>query len=129
MAEHLGIPQVSYVVDASYQDSLWKVRRETEEGFEDLEVDGKCLLTVLASAFNPRYMSVKGIVEAYSKEVETWGADRIDVDPAALGLKGSPTRVKEAFAKSLKSAGKTYEVDSSEAVDLIIDGLKDKFII
>jgi electron transfer flavoprotein beta subunit len=129
LAEHLGIPQVSYVTSASFADGVWSVRKETEEGYEDLEVDGKCLLTVLATAFKPRYMNVAGIVDAYVREVEIWTASKIEVDPAHLGLKGSPTRVKEAFAKQLKSAGKTYEVDAEEAVGIIISSLKEKFII
>ena len=60
-----------------------------------LEVESPCLITVLASACKARYMSVPGIVKAYDFEVETWGADKIDVEEHRLGLKGSPTKVKE----------------------------------
>ncbi len=129
MAEHLGLPQVSYTVDLKYANGLCTVKKETEEGYQILEVPTPCVLTVLATANQPRYMSVKGIMEAFDKEVEIWTADKIDVDPNRLGLKGSPTRVKKSFTKPQKSPGQVYEVDAEEAVGIIISKLKEKFII
>ena len=129
MAEHLGLPQVSYTVDLKYANGLCTVKKETEEGYQILEVPTPCVLTVLATANQPRYMSVKGIMEAFDKEVEIWTADKLDVDPNRLGLKGSPTRVKKSFTKPQKSPGQVYEVDAEEAVGIIISKLKEKFII
>ena len=87
------------------------------------------LVTVLAPAFKPRYMSVNGIVNAYNREVEVWGFPNIEVEEAKLGLNGSPTRVKESFTKAPKQAGNVYEVEPEEAVNIIIEKLKEKFII
>lgn len=129
MAEHLGLPQVSYVIDAQRNGSKLIVRKENEDSVQTLEVEGKCVLTVLASAFQPRYMSVSGIMEAYNKEVEVWGADKIDVDEEKLGLKGSPTKVFQSFPKAMKAPGEVHEVTNEEAVDLIINKLKEKHII
>jgi electron transfer flavoprotein beta subunit len=92
-------------------------------------VEGKCVLTVLASAFKARYMSVEGIIEAYNKEVEVWSADRIDVEEEKLGLKGSPTKVFKSFPKALKAPGEVHEVSEEEAVELIVARLKEKHII
>ena len=39
-----------------------------------------CVVTVLATANKARYMSVRGIVEAYNKEVEVWGFEHISVE-------------------------------------------------
>ncbi len=130
MAEHLKIPQISYVVNLTVEgNNKYLVKKETEEGYEMLEVASPCLLTVLATANKSRYMNVRGIVEAYSKEVEIWTADKIDVDEGKLGLNGSPTRVLKAFAKGLKQAGEVYEVEADEAAGIIISKLKEKFII
>lgn len=56
-------------------------------------------------------------------------ADQIDVDPANLGLNGSPTRVKKSFTKGAKTAGKVFEVDAKEGAQIIFDALKERFII
>lgn len=129
MAEHLGIPQISYVAGLEYDGKKFTVKKETEDGYQMLEFEGKALLTCLASAVKPRYMSVGGIVDAYGKEVEIWGADRIDVPETELGLKGSPTKVVKSFTKELKQPGVIHEVDAEEAVELIVAKLKEKHII
>ncbi|MCQ2303074.1 MAG: electron transfer flavoprotein subunit beta/FixA family protein [Bacteroidales bacterium] len=129
MAEHLGLPQVSYVMDAELKGDNLIVKKENEDSIQVLEVEGKCVLTVLASAFEPRYMTVSGIVEAYNKEVEVWGADKLDVDEERLGLKGSPTKVFQSFPKAMKAPGEVHEVSEEEAVELIVNKLKEKHII
>ena len=129
IAEHLDIPQISYVADLQWDGQRFLVKKETEEGYQCLAVAGPCLMTVLASGCKARYMSVRGIVDAYNKPVEIWGADHIEVDEEKLGLKGSPTRVAKAFTKGLKQAGEVFEVDAEEAVGIIISKLKEKFII
>lgn len=130
MAEHLGLPQISYVANVEYDGKkMLTVKKETEDGYQMLQVDTPCVLTVLASAFSPRYMTVSGIVDAFEKEVEIWSADMIDVDEAKLGMKGSPTKVFKSFTKGTKQAGEQYEVEPEEAVGIIISKLKEKFII
>ncbi|MBP1629612.1 MAG: Electron transfer flavoprotein alpha/beta-subunit [Bacteroidetes bacterium] len=130
IAEHLDLPQVSYLENLEYDgNKTFRIRKATEEGYQILEVDSPCLVTVLASANKARYMSVRGIIEAYDKDVEVWGFDNISVDESKLGLKGSPTKVKKAFTKGVKSNGEVFEVDTEEAVGIIISRLKEKFII
>lgn len=130
MAEHLDIPQVSYVINAErLENGNLLVKKENEESIQTFEVEGKCLLTVLASAFDARYMTVAGIVDAYDKEVEIWSADKIEVDETKLGLKGSPTKVFQSFPKAMKAPGEVHEVSEEEAVELIVNKLKEKHII
>lgn len=130
MAEHLGLPQISYVTGLEYDGkNTLTVKKETEEGYQMLSVEMPCVLTVLATANKARYMTVSGIMDAFEKEVEIWTAAKIDIAPEKLGLKGSPTRVKKSFTKAQKGAGETFEVDAEEAVNIIINKLKEKHII
>ena len=130
LAQHLDLPQVTYATNLDFDGKkLCTVTKETEEGYQILEVETPCVLTVLSSAIKPRYMTVKGIMEAYDKEVEVWGADKLDVEEARLGLSGSPTRVKKSFTKPQKQPGEVFEVDPEEAVEIIVKKLKEKHII
>ena len=130
IAEHLDLPQVSYLEHLEYDgNKTFTIRKQTEEGYQLLQMDAPCLVTVLASAVKPRYMSVSGIVDAYSREVEVWNADKIDVPEERIGKAGSPTSVFKSFPKSLKPAGETFEVSPEEAVELIVNKLKEKHII
>lgn len=130
IAEHLDLPQVTYLESISFDGKkTFTMRKATEEGYQLLEVDSPCVVTVLSSANQPRYMTVQGIVEAYNKEVDVWGADQIDVEEGVLGLKGSPTRVHKAFTRGVKAPGELYEVEAEEAVGIIIKKLQEKFIL
>lgn len=130
LAEHLDLPQVTYVEDVTVDGADVTVRKATEEGYQIVETRMPCLLTVLASAVESRYMSVGGIVEAYRREVEVWGFADIDVDESKLGLGGSPTRVMRSFGKSAKAAGQLHDgLTPEEAADLIVAKLKERFII
>lgn len=129
MAEHLDLPQVSYVTNVEWKENNIIVKKENEDGYQMLEVATPCVLTVLASANKARYMRVAGIMTAFDREVEIWNADKINVDEAKLGLNGSPTRVKKSFTKGQKAAGEQFELDPEEAVGIIISKLKEKFII
>ena len=51
------------------------------------------------------------------------------MDENKIGLNGSPTRVYKSFTKGVKAAGQIYEVEPTEAADIIINKLKEKFII
>ena len=73
IAEHLDLPQVTYVEDLQFDGKkTFTVRKATEDGYQILEVEAPCVLTVLSSANKARYMSVRGIVEASDKPIETW---------------------------------------------------------
>lgn len=130
IAEHLGLPQVSYVENVEFDGKkTLKVRKSTEEGYQELELPLPCLLTAVMPVKEARYMSVSGIMKAYDQEVTVWNADNIDVEEEKLGLKGSPTKVKKSFAKGAKAMGQLHEVTPEEAVDIILEKLQEKFII
>lgn len=132
IAEHLGLPQVSYVKNMQYnkEDNSLTIERAVEDGYYLVNVQLPALITVLSEANQPRYMRVKGIVEAFDKPVETWNFDSITVDPAVIGLTGSPTKVKKSFTKGAKQAGKVFDdLDTKAAVNLIMEKLKEKFVI
>ena len=132
IAEHLGLPQVSYVREMEYkeEDNSLKIKRVVEDGYYLVKVQLPALVTVLSEANAPRYMRVKGIVEAFDREIETWTSEDITIDPTAIGLNGSPTKVRKSFTKGAKQAGKVFdELDTKEAVNLIMEKLKEKFVI
>ena len=129
VAEHLDLPQVSYVENLEFDGTTFTLKKWLEDGYQIVEVESPCVITVLSSANQPRYMRMRGIMEAYKREVEVWGCDKIDVDESKLGLKGSPTRVAKSFTKGVKGSGEKFEVSEAEAVEIIINKLKEKHII
>ena len=133
IAEKLHLPQVSYVeevVEAAADHVV--VKRQFEDGYHIIKIKTPCLLTAIAELATPRYMSVRGIVEAYEKEIKVLGfedlKDGLELD--MIGLKGSPTNVYQSFTKEVKGAGTILEgLSADEAVKAIMDKLEAKFII
>lgn len=130
IAEKLNLPQVSYVEDLKKDGDSLVLKRVFEDGYHMIKVPMPCLITTLSEMNTARYMSVQGIFDAYrDKEVETWTYDNIEIEEQHLGLKGSPTRVKKSFTKSVKAPGKKYDVDPQQAAKIILENLKEKYII
>lgn len=132
IAEKLNIPQVSYVEDLEVEEGQASiiVKRLFEEGYHRIRVKFPCLITTLAEMNTPRYMSVGGIMAAYhEKQVETWTLDHLDMNPDHAGLKGSPTKVRKSFTKAPKAPGKKFNTEPDAAARLILDALKERFIV
>lgn len=130
IAEHLGLQQVSYVKALEKEEDTLILQRMFEDGYHKIQVKMPCLITTLSEMNTPRYMSVKGIYDAYQKDIKYWTLEDLDVNREHIGLKGSPTKVKKSFTKGAKTAGKKFEINSaSEGAEIIIGKLKEKFII
>ena len=84
---------------------------------------------MLSDAVKPRYMSVNGIVAQESKEVGKITFADITVDPADIGLKGSPTKVKSTATKQFDDNREILELDPVAAAKTIVDALDAKHLI
>lgn len=132
IAEHLGIPQVSYVSGVKTEGDKLVLKRSFEDRYHMIEVTPPCLITTLSELNEPRYMTVGRVFDAYRElTVERWSCADIEdtVDKNSMGLKGSPTRVKKSFTKPLRGQCEMHEVPADEAVDIIMRKLREKNII
>ena len=130
IAEHLGLPVISYAQDIKVEGDSVIVERQFEDGYHVLKAKMPCLVTALSELNEPRYMTPGGIFDAFDKEVTVWGrADLKDVDDSNLGLKGSPTKIAKASDKVRKGAGEKVALDTDEAVSYLIGKFKEKHII
>mgnify|MGYP002765795951 CR=1 FL=1 len=131
IAEHLGLPVISYAQDIKVEGDSVIVQRQYEDRYHELKAKMPCLITALSELNEPRYMTPGGIFDAYDKEVTVWGrADLKDVDDANLGLKGSPTKIAKASDKVPKGAGEMLAGDSpEELVNALVGKFKEKHII
>jgi len=130
IAEHLGVPSVAYVNEINLNMDSLIVKRMFEDGYQTIKVKTPCLITVLKEINQPRYMKVQKIYTAFRDGlVEVWDNSKLNIEQENLGLKGSPTRVKKSYTKGVKTAGKVFEVSPKEAVQIIVDKLKESYIL
>ena len=132
IAEHLGLPVISYAEDIKVEGNTVIVKRQFDDRYHELKVEMPCLITALSELNEPRYMTPGGIFDAFDNgEVTVWGrADLKDVDDKDLGLKGSPTKIAKASDKVRKGAGEKIVPDSPEdGAAYIVAKFKEKHII
>ena len=133
LAEKLGIPQVTYVMEFAIESDLKSitVKRALEDGYELIKIKTPCMLTAIKELNSPRYMSVSGIFDSVKKEIPTWGAKELAVDvDREVGLDASPTNVFRSFTPAPKGKGVMIEADTvKESAQKLLINLKGKHVI
>ena len=130
IAEHLKLPNISYAEEIKIEDGHIIVKRQYEDRYHTIKAKLPVLITALAELNKPRYMSPGGIFDAFrEKQVKVWMLKDLTVDLDNIGLKGSPTKVKKSFTKGAKSAGKLFNLEPQESAELLVDKLREKFIL
>ena len=87
IAEHLNVPQVTYVQGVEVTEDGLVVNRALEDGYELIKVQTPVLLTAIEELNHPRYMNVQYIFDTAEKEVKVMTAADLDVPVEELGLK------------------------------------------
>ena len=131
IAEHLGIPQITYAAGLSFDEAtgVLTVKRQFEDRYQTLQVSGMCLVTMLSTMVKPRYMNVWDIVSQDEKEVGKITNEDLQLEKAACGLSGSPTKVKASFTKQLDKTVETLELNPEEAAKTILAALQQRHLI
>ena len=129
IAEHLEIPQVTYVQDVKVESDGLLVNRALEDGYELIKVQTPVLLTAIEELNHPRYMNVQYIFDTVDKEVKIMTAADLDIPVEELGLKGSPTKVKKSMTKEAKGAGEIVKESPKDSVTYVPGKLKEKHYI
>lgn len=115
IAEHLDYPQVTYAVEIANEEGAVVVKRETDIGYEKIRVKTPCLVTATKPAFDLRFPTLKGKLNARKAEIPVLSNAEIHLDTNLTGLKGSPTKVKSTFTPPVKEGGIRIKEESDEA--------------
>ena len=133
IAEKLGIPQISYAADIKKEGNTVTVKRMLEDGYMTIQSKTPCLLTCIKELNAPRYMSLGGIMDCYSKPVEVYDYNTLKddplIDPTTIGLKGSPTNIFKSFTPPQKGQGRMLEGADKSTCEELVGELQKKHII
>ena len=138
LSAHLDIPQITSVrkIDEIRLQGTGArrpgrdgahIRAEsmTDEGYEVIESPLPALITVTKEINEPRLPSLRGKVKAKKAEITRWGARDLDVDPALIGLNGSPVRVVKVFTPPPRKRGQVLQGEPREVCNALVELLKD----
>lgn len=115
LAEHLGLPQVTYGLEAAVDGDTLKVTKEMEVGKAIIGVKMPCLVTFTKPSYDPRYPTIKRKMAARKAKIPVFGDDAFEnIDTNKIGLKGSPTHVKKTFVPQKKTGGIKIQEETNE---------------
>lgn len=98
LAELLGLPHSTLIMEVQVEDGRVRVKREMESGwFQSLELPLPALLTIQSGINQVRYATLKGIMAAKKKPMESrpaqWGPVRLTVQSMALPAERAGGRI------------------------------------
>jgi electron transfer flavoprotein beta subunit len=113
VAEILDLPQVTMAVKIELQDGKATIEREIEGAHETWDVTLPAVVSAQKGLNEPRYASLKGIMAAKKKLIETKGAADLGLTPERLAPK---TRVVALELPPSRSAVKMIEGNADTQV-------------
>jgi len=122
LAETLGIPVVTIAKDIEAVDGKIKVARVLKDGYEVVEAQMPCLVTVSNELGLPRLPSGMGIVMAARKQIPVWTAQDIQADLSQAEPAGPHTEILNLFVPVREGKCEIIvgETGSEAAVNLAI---------
>ncbi len=131
LAEHLGIPQITYAIEIEeVTDTEVEVRRLLADGFEVVRAKLPCLITAVKHLNEPRMPGLKARMKAKKAEIEIWTRESISAQESRCGLDGSPTNVINIFTPTRQVEGEIIEGETTEQqVETLIDKLREAQVL
>ncbi|MGC8633530.1 MAG: electron transfer flavoprotein subunit beta/FixA family protein [Candidatus Limnocylindrales bacterium] len=98
VATRLGLPYLSYAaaIEPDPGAGTVRVRRLGPGGYDVIEAPMPALVAGTQLLGEPRYPSLRGIMQARSREIAIWSLADLGIDPATVGSLASGTVVLEA---------------------------------
>lgn len=125
LAEYMNIPHISYVrkLEEVTETSI-RVQRLMDDGYDVVESPLPVLLTVVKEMNVPRLPSLKGKMAAKKAVIIKMTAEDIGAEEQNIGLRGSPTQVKNIFAPQAKGERRVLEGTPEQQVDALVAELR-----
>jgi electron transfer flavoprotein beta subunit len=125
VAEFLGIPNATFARNIELKDGAIRIERQTEMGFDVVESPLPALVTVTAGANEPRYPTLKGIMQAKQKPMENLSLSDLGLSPEEAKATQEVVGIEPVPAKE---AGEIVE-DPGEAPAKVVDLLSKAKVI
>jgi electron transfer flavoprotein beta subunit len=130
VAEHLGMPSLTQVIKMDVEGDALRCERQAEYGYDTVQVKLPAVISVGDAINEPRYPSLKAIMGAKKKPLQTLGAADAEIDAARVGGENSAAHWVGSKPPPAKAAGEIIEdEDTGETVEKIIAWLDERKLI
>src|SRR5690242_511736 len=130
VADHLKMPSLTQVIKIDVESEALRCERQAEYGYDTVQVKLPAVISVGDAINEPRYPSLKAIMGAKKKPLDTKSASDVEIDTGRVGQDGSKTAVLSINPPPEKQAGEIIEdEDTNETVQKIVAWLDERKLL
>jgi electron transfer flavoprotein beta subunit len=119
VADHLKMPSLTQVIKLDAEGDSLTCERQAEYGYDTVKIKLPAVISVGDAINEPRYPSLKAIMGAKKKPLDTKATGDVGIDAGQVGEAGSKTQVLSINPPPAKTAGELIE-DADADVDATV---------
>jgi electron transfer flavoprotein beta subunit len=124
------MPSLTQVIKMDVDGDGLTCERQAEYGYDTVKIAYPAVISVGDAINEPRYPSLKAIMGAKKKPLETLAAGDAGIDASMVGAEGSQVQCGDFKAPPAKAAGEIIEdEDTNETVEKIVAWLDERKLI
>jgi electron transfer flavoprotein beta subunit len=121
IAERLSWPAATLGATLSVADDQVTIRRDDDVASLTIEASLPAIVSVTDQSGEARYPSMRGILAAKKKPVESWTLADLGIEPTSVGLNSARSKVLQTSPRPGKEPGRV--VEEEDGVPALIDFL------
>src|SRR5215203_1834626 len=130
LADHLRMPSLTQVIKIDVEDGKLRCERQAEYGYDTVLVELPAVISVGDAINEPRYPSLKAIMGAKKKPLETKAAADVGIEADRVGYENARARCTDFKAPAAKEPGRIIEdEDTTETVEQILSWLDERKLL
>jgi electron transfer flavoprotein beta subunit len=108
VAEFLGAPLLSYASQLDIEGGTAKIQRQAEVGYHVVAAPLPALVSVVKAINEPRYPSMKGIMQSKKKPIETLTLADLGLEASQVGAAAAKEKALSAEKVATQRKGEIY---------------------
>jgi electron transfer flavoprotein beta subunit len=133
VADHLAMPSLTQVIKIDVEENgppTLRCERQAEYGYDTVNVELPAVISVGDAINEPRYPSLKAIMGAKKKPLETKSAGDVGIEADRVGYDHARAHCSDFAAPPAKSAGQIIEdEDTNDTVEKIVAWLDERKLL
>jgi electron transfer flavoprotein beta subunit len=130
VAEHLQMPSLTQVIKMDVEEGKLRCERQAEYGYDTVSVQLPAVISVGDAINEPRYPSLKAIMGAKKKPLDTLSTGDAEIEGGRVGADGSRVECGNFHAPPAKEAGQIIEdEDTNETVEKVVAWLEERKLL
>ena len=130
VADHLEMPSLTQVIKIDVEDGKLRCERQAEYGYDTVLVEFPAVISVGDAINEPRYPSLKAIMGAKKKPLDTKGIGDVGIEAGRVGYDNAKAHCADFKAPAAKEPGRIIEdEDTNETVEQIVTWLDERKLL